>query len=124
MRYFARLKVKDIISLIVLIIVGFSWIMIDQLVLKQSSQRFIVFSLIMILLFYLQYWFNKPKAIWYYANSISLILLIFVVFSSIVMHVIINHDFADKLKHSILIWIITGLMPYLTGSIYLKTSKK
>jgi len=118
MKYFAPLKTKDILSLIGLIIIGFAWIMIDQIFLKQSSQRFIAFTILMILLFQIQFWINKPQKIWYYANILSLILVVFVVLSSIVMHVIIYHDFADKFKHSILIWIITGIMPYLSGMIY------
>jgi len=118
MKYFAPLKTKDILSLIGLIIIGFSWILIDQIFIKESSQRFIAFTILMILLFQIQFWINKPQKIWYYANILSLILVIFVILSSIVMHVIIYHDFSDKFKHSILIWIITGLMPYLSGMIY------
>jgi len=124
MKYFSRLKIKDILSLIGLVIIGFAWVMIDQIFIKQSGYRFIVFSLIMVILFYVHYLINKPQMIWYYANSIALILLIFVILSSVIMHVLIYHDFADKYKHSVLIWIITGLMPYFIGLIYIRTIKK
>ena len=124
MKYFTPLKIKDILSLIGLIIIGFAWIMIDQIFLKQSSQRFIAFTILLILLFQIQFWINKPQKIWYYANTLSLILVLFVILSSVLMHVVIYHDFANKIFHSILIWIITGIMPYLTGLIFMITRKK
>ena len=124
MRYFEKLKVKDILSLIGLVIIGLSWMMIDQLFLKQSGQRFVVFSLIMVILFYFLYWINKPQKIWYYANSIALTLLIFVIILSIVIHVIIKHDFVKVLRHLLLLWLIVGVIPYLAGFIYSRISRK
>lgn len=124
MKYFTKLKIRDIISLIGLIILGFAWIMIDQLFLSKSGQRFIAFSMLMILLFYLQYVINKPDIILKYANSLAVLVLVFVILSSIVTHVIIHHDFAEKFKHSLLIWVITGSMPYLVGMLYALTRKK
>ena len=124
MKYFASLKIKDVLSLIGLIIIGFAWIMIDQIFLKQSTPRFIAFTMLLILLFQIQFWINKPQKIWHYANILSLILVIFVILSSILMHVVIYHDFASKIFHSILIWIITGTMPYFSGLIYMIIRKK
>jgi hypothetical protein len=124
MKYFTSLKLRDILSLIGLIIIGFAWIMIDQIFLKQPSQRFMAFTILLILLFQIQFWINKPQNIWYYANTLSLIFVIFVILSSFVMHVLIYHDFASKMLHSILIWIITGIMPYFTGMIYMIIRKK
>jgi FlaA1/EpsC-like NDP-sugar epimerase len=124
MKYFAPLKLKDILSLIGLVIIGFTWIMIDQIIFKQSSQRFIVFTVLMILLFQLQFWINKPKKIWRYANTLSFILVLFVIISSLVMHLVIYNDIADKKYHSILIWIITGILPYFTSLVYLITKRR
>ncbi len=118
MKYFVSLKSKDVLSIIGLVIIGFTWIMIDQLFIKQSSQRFYAFVILLVFLFYIQFWINKPQNIWYYANTLAIILVIFVILSSVVMHVIIYHDFSDKIKHSILIWLITGFMPYIVGLIY------
>ncbi|MBK8807070.1 MAG: hypothetical protein IPO21_10645 [Bacteroidales bacterium] len=70
MKYFASIKIKDILSLIGLIIIGFAWIMIDQIFLKQSNQRFIAFTGLLILLFQIQFWTNKPQKIWHYANTL------------------------------------------------------
>lgn len=124
MRYFTSLKTKDILSLTGLIIVGFAWIGIARIILKQSDQRFIAFTILMIILFQIQFWINRPGKIWHYANILSLSLVIFVVMSSVVIHVIIYNDFADKFQHSVLIWILTGIMPYLSGLIYKITGKK
>ncbi len=123
MKYFTPLKKRDILSLIGLILIGFTWILVDQIFLKESSQRFVAFTVLLILMFQIQFWINKPQLIWNYANTLSLILVIFVALSSIAMHALINHDFADKFKHSILIWMIVGIMPYLSGMIYKITRK-
>jgi hypothetical protein len=66
---------------------------------------------------------NKPQMVWHYSNVLSLVLVAFVVISSVVIHAIINHDFSEKYQHSILIWVITGMMPYLSGLIYKVTKK-
>jgi hypothetical protein len=124
MKYFAPLKTKDIVSLIVFVIAGFAWIMVDQVFLTQSSHRFIAFTVIMIVLFFLQYSINKPINVWLYSNSLAAILLVFVILSSIVMHVFIMHDFAAIIGHSILLWVITAILPYLAGFIYLRTRKR
>jgi hypothetical protein len=124
MKYFEQLKFKDFITLIISVIIGFTWVMISHYVLNQSSYRFIAFSVLIMLLLYFQYWINKPSKIWRYANSISLILLLFVILLSIIMHVIINNDLTSKILHLLLLCFITGIMPYLIALIYMLTRKK
>jgi hypothetical protein len=124
MKYFEQLKFKDFITLIISVIIGFTWVMISHYILNQSSYRFIAFSVLIMLLLYLQYWINKPSKIWRYANSISLILLLFMILLSIIMHVIINNDLASKIWHLLLLCFITGIMPYLIALIYMLTRKK
>ena len=124
MKYFAPLKIKDFITLICSVIIGFTWVMISHYVLSQSSQRFIAFSALIMLLLYLQYWINKPSKIWQYANSLSLILLLVVVLISIIMHVIIKNDLSSKILHLLLLCLITCIVPYLIALIYLITRKK
>lgn len=118
MKYFAPLKSKDIVTLIALVVAGFAWIMIDQLFLKESSHRFIAFIILMILLFQVQFRINKPPKVWHYVNSLVVILLLITVLLSVVMHVIINHDFAAALPHILLLWLIVVAMPYVLGAIY------
>lgn len=124
MKYLAPLKSKDVVTLIGLVIAGFAWIMTDQLFLKASSHRFIAFIIVMILLFQAQFRLNKPSKIWYYANTLSLILLSVTVLLSIVMHVMIAHDFLSTLSHILMLWLITGLMPYMSALIYSITVAK
>lgn len=121
MKYFSPLKSKDIISLIILIVIGFCWTLTDQFFFKNSGQRFIAFILVVLIIFYLQFSINKPAKIWYYANTIALISVSFSLIISIIMHVIIRHDFSVK---SVLISLIIAVVPYITGLIYLLRMKK
>jgi len=119
--FLSPLKLKDCLTLIGLIIIGFGWLLIDQIFLPEVYQRFIAFFILIFMLYYLQFTINKPVNIINYANSIALITVSFIVIVSFIMHVIINNDFTYK---SILIWVISGLLPYLTGFFYMKTKKK
>lgn len=121
--YFASFKIKDFITLIIAIVIGFTWIMISHNVLSQSSQRFIAFSALIMLLLYFQYSINKPMLIWRYANTLSLILLLVVILISIIMHVIIKNDLSSKILHLLLLCLITCIVPYLIALIYRFTRK-
>jgi sulfite exporter TauE/SafE len=120
-KYFSPLKLKDCLTLIGLIIIGFGWLLIDQIFLPEVYQRFIAFLILIFALYYLQFALNKPNHSIHYANSIAIITVSFIVIVSIIMHVIINNDFTYK---SILIWIISGLLPYISGYLYMKTNIK
>ena len=119
--YLSPLNLKDCLTLIGLIIIGFGWLLIDQIFLPEVYQRVIAFFILMFVLYYLQFAINKPVNVRNYANSIALITVSFIVIVSFIMHMIINNDFTYK---SILIWVISGLLPYLTGFFYMKTKKK
>ena len=120
-KYLLPLKLKDYLTLIGLIIIGFGWILIDQIFLPEVYQRFIALFMLVFILFYIQLSINKPVHVIYYSNSIALITVSFVVIVSLIMHVVINNDFSYK---SILIWFMSGLVPYITGFIYMKTKKE
>ena len=117
-KYFSPLKFKDWLTIAGLIIIGFGWILIDQIFLPEVYQRIIAFTILILALYYLQFAINKPIQVMQYANSIALVTVSFAVIISVIMHVIIHHDFTYK---AILIWIITGLFPYISGFIYMKT---
>jgi hypothetical protein len=119
--FLSPLKLKDCLTLISLIIIGFGWLLIDQIFLQEVYQRVIAFIIVMFILYYLQFAINKPINGMRYANSIAIITVSFIVIVSVVMHVIIKNDFTYK---SILIWIISGSLPYLAGFTYMKTKKK
>ena len=120
-KYFSPLKLKDILTLIGLIIIGFVWTLIDQIFLPESSQRYMAFIILIFILYYLQFALNNPIVVLKYANTIALITISFAVIVSLIMHVIINNDFSYK---SIIIWLISGILPYVTGFIYLKINNK
>jgi hypothetical protein len=120
-KYLSPLKLKDILTLIGLIIIGFAWTLIDQIFLPEAYQRFIAFIILVFILCYLQFTLNKPAKVIHYCNSIALITLSFAVIVSIIIHLIINKDFSYK---STMIWLISGLLPYITGLLYMKTKKK
>ena len=119
--FLSPLKLKGYLTLIGLVIIGFGWLLIDQIFLPEVYQRVIAFFILMFVLYYLQFAINKPVNVRNYANSIALITVSFIVIVSFIMHMIINNDFTYK---SILIWVISGLLPYLTGFFYMKTKKK
>jgi hypothetical protein len=122
--YFAPFKIKDFITLIITIVIGFTWILISHYVLSQSSQRFLAFSVLIMILLYLQYLINRPMHLWRYANTLSLILLLFVTLISIIMHVIIKNDLSSKILHLLLLCLITCSVPYIIALIYKITRKK
>jgi len=120
-KFLSPLKLKDCLTLTGFIIIGFGWVLIDQIFLPEAYQRIIAFIILIFALYYLQYALNKPINVMHYANSIALITVSFTVIVSLVMHVIINNDFSRK---SLLIWLITGLLPYFCGFLYMLTKKK
>ena len=119
--YLSPLKLKDCLTLIGLIIMGFGWLLIDQIFLPEVYTRVIAFFVLMLVLYYLQFSINKPDHLIQYANSVALITVSFIIMVSLIMHVIITNDFTYK---SVLVWLITGVSPYVAGFIYIKTKKK
>lgn len=119
-KYLSPLKLKDWLTLIGLIIIAFVWMLIDQIFLPDVYQRIIAFIILVFALYYLQFAICKPIQVVQYANSIAAITVSFAVVVSLVMHVIIHHDFTYK---ALLIWVISGLLPYISGYLYKKTKK-
>jgi hypothetical protein len=119
--HLSPLKLKDCLTLICLIIIGFGWLLIDQIFLPEVNQRFIAFFILLLILYYLQFAINKPVNVMHYANSIAAITVSFIVIVSLIMHVVINNDFTYK---TIIIWLITAFLPYVAGFTYIKTKKK
>jgi FtsH-binding integral membrane protein len=125
MKHFSSLKQKDILTLIGLVSVGFIYVfLISHQYISQFIYRISIFTVLCVALMYLQFWINKPKEIWKYANTIAVVILTVVVCMSLVMHVVIYDDFASKFKHSLLLWAISGLIPYVGGFIYSKAGKR
>ncbi len=121
MKYFSTLKNRDILCLVVLIAAGFGWILIDQLFLAESWQRMIALVLVLCFLFFLQFLINKPEKLLFYANTIALVSVLFVMATAVLMHVIIRHDFSVK---GLIILAITAAIPYGSAGIYSLIKKK
>jgi hypothetical protein len=119
--FLSPLKLKDCLTLIGLMSIGFGWLLIDQIFLPEVYQRVIAFFILMFILYYLQFAINKHVNFMHYANSIAAITVSFIVVVSLIMHVVINNDFTYR---SILVWVITGALPYAAGFVYNKTKKK
>ncbi len=125
MKHFSPLKQKDILTLIGLVSVGFIYVfLISHQYISEFIYRISIFTVLCVALMYLQFWINKPKDIWKYANTIAVVIFTIVVCMSLVVHVVIHHDFASKFKHSLLLWAISGLIPYVGGFIYSKVGKR
>lgn len=120
MKYFSPLSLKDCLCLVGVFILGFGWLLIDQLFFSAVSLRFLALIIILVSLFYIQFRISNPENVFQYVNSISLVALALIVLISLIIHVLINNDFNYK---SILIWLVTSTIPYLAGFIYLKSGK-
>ncbi len=120
-KYLSPLKLKNILSLVGLVVIGFGWLLIDQIFLPETYQRFIAFIILISILFYLQFVLNKPIKVIQYANTIALITVSFILITILILHVLIRNDFSYK---QIIILTLSGTLPYLTGFIYIKTKKK
>ena len=121
MKYFSSLKIRDIISLTVLIAAGFGWILIDQEFLSETYQRMLAFTVILTVLYLLQFVINKPENIWKYATTVAVLSITFVILTSIIMHILVHHDFTVK---GLIIISITAAVPYCSGGIYLLTRSR
>ena len=119
-KFLSPLKLKGYLTLIGLVIIGFGWLLIDQIFLPELYQRVIAFFILMFVLYYLQFAINKPANIMYYANFIATFTVSFIITASLIMHVIIKNDFTYK---SVLVWVITAVLPYAAGFVYNKTKK-
>jgi apolipoprotein N-acyltransferase len=58
--FLSPLKLKGYLTLIGLVIIGFGWLLIDQIFLPEVYQRVIAFFILMFVLYYLQFAINKP----------------------------------------------------------------
>ncbi len=115
MKYFSALRPRDVISLILLIAAGFGWILIDQQFFPETYQRIIALFLVMIILFFFQFLIHRPEQIMPYANTLVLCTVLFVLVISVVMHIIIHHDYSYR---GLIILGITAITPYGSAGIY------
>jgi FtsH-binding integral membrane protein len=114
-KLFTKLKLKDMITLAAIIIIAFVWILIDQSIFKQTNARFIALAVLLLILFFFQFQINKPESIFKYAATIAFAVLSVAIILTLVLHVLINHDFSSKL---VLIWLILFVFPFASAGLY------
>lgn len=114
-RFFYKLKIKDIITLIMWIILGFSWLQIDQIFLPNGYQRVFALIILLISFFYFQFRINRPTHVILYANSIAAVTLSVTIVIITIQHVIATFDLQWK---AFLILFLTGIFPYIGALIY------
>jgi hypothetical protein len=113
---FYKCKLKDWLYLSGLVIITYLWITYDQVILTESYQRMIAFPLLGLGLMFLFYVLVKPDKVILLSNTMSLILIPLFIIVTIVLHLFIFKDgFQTK---SIILWIMTLAMIYLSGFIY------
>ena len=115
MKYFSALRTRDVISLILFIVAGFGWILIDQHFFSETYQRIIALFLVIIILFFFQFLIHRPDRIVSYTNTLVFITVLFVLVMSVVMHIIIHHDYSYR---GLIILGITAVTPYGSAGIY------
>ena len=111
-----RLKLKDWIYLLVLIILTYLWINYDQLILKEAYQRMVAFPLFGIILMVTFFNLVKPDRPLLLSNTITVILIPLFIILSVIIHLVITGDgFQFKI---VVLWVMTAAMIYLSGFIY------
>jgi len=115
---FYKLKLKDWMYLLVLIVLTYLWINYDQLILNKAYQRMIAFPILGILLMTIYFFLVKPERPSALSNTMAIILIPLFIILSIVLHIFVFRDgFQTK---SILLWVMTAGMIYLSGYLYKK----
>ena len=119
-KFFYPLKLQDYLLFLGVIILGFGWLLLDQLFFPETWQRIIAFVIVLFGLCLLLIRINNPIRPISYVNTFVVIALSVIICISIVIHVFIRHDFSWK---SVLMWFISGITPYLAGITYVKIKK-
>ena len=120
MKNFSKLKLKDYLSLLLILIVCFFWVHIDLHHIQVMWIKIPMLFLVPLILFYLLFLLSSPTNTFRYANSVALFTFLFVAIVSIILHVFINHSFNFYL---ILLWVISAILPYISFVVYQFTRK-
>lgn len=115
--YFAPLPWKDLMTLLGWIGIGVFWILVDQFFFQNIYHRFMVFIALMLGLLYLQLIIHKPERVWHYTNTIAAVMLTVIVSTSLVIHLVVRHDFSTR---SVMLWVVSGAVPYVDCWLYVR----
>ncbi|NQT27853.1 hypothetical protein HQ585_21020 [candidate division KSB1 bacterium] len=113
---FYRLKIKDWLYLLALVVLTYLWINYDQLIFAESGQRMIAFPILGLALMILFFFLVNPEKPLMLSNTMTVILIPLFIFLSLFLHVFLFKDgFQNK---SIILWFMTAGMIYLSGWLY------
>ena len=112
-------KVTNILSFVIMVTLGRLWIDYDQDVLP-GAMLMPAFIVVIFILMTLYFFIVKPKNIQRFSSIFSLSILPVVIMLSLYQHVIIHHDFDVVWKHSLIIWVLSCVMPFIAGFTYSK----
>ncbi len=115
---FYKLKAKDWLYIVGLILLTYVWINFDQLIFNKAYQRMIAFPILGLLLMMFYFLLVKPEKPMMLSNTMAIILIPLFIVLSILLHVFLLKDgFQTK---SISLWFMTAGMIYLSGYLYKK----
>ena len=75
-KYFSILKIADFLTLAGVLLLSFAWLGVDQMIFTGTGLRFAALAVVLTVMFYLQYFINKPVKVWPYVNSIASVVFI------------------------------------------------
>ncbi len=123
-KYFSPLKITDILTLTGVLLLSFAWLGVDQMIFTGTGLRFAALAIVLTVLFYLQYFINKPVKVLPYVNSIASVIFIFAIILSVFIHVIIKNDLQEKIVAVFFIVGTSVIIPYISGILYLIARRK
>jgi hypothetical protein len=110
-------KIIDIISFVIMVALGRLWIEYDQDILP-GAILMPAFIVVIFILMTLYFFIVKPKNIQRFSLIFSLSILPVVIMLSLYQHVIVHHDFDTVWKHTLIIWGLSCIMPFIAGFMY------
>jgi prepilin signal peptidase PulO-like enzyme (type II secretory pathway) len=110
-------------SFVIMIILARLWIEIDQLLLPDYL-LLPAFLVIMIILLTIYFFIVKPVNVRRFAFLTSAAVCLIAIFLTILQHVVFYYDFNLVWKKSIIVWVLTFMLPNCIGLGYSKLIKR
>ena len=112
---FEKLTRQHNFILLLLVIAGYIWILIDQYFISKSTIRLVVFGIIISLLYLILFYIVKPQNPYWLANKLALILTPLIILEGTIVHLFIKNDFTYQQS---ILWLLVGITPYFSGKLY------
>lgn len=101
--------------LVLLVLVGYIWILVDQLFISKSTLRLVFFGIVISLLYLILFFIVKPQNPYWLANKLALILTPLIILEGTVVHLFIKNDFSYQQS---ILWLLVGITPYFSSKVY------